>query len=551
MDGIPALDLWGSVSEVFHSSPNQTDKTKDVREARGNLSANPQPDMRKQIPTTNTNLDLTNIDHVPSSGTRSGSNTMLYVFEDNEAVIKMIIKGRIPTMRHVSRTHRVALDWLFDRISLDSKIQLWYIDTKHQLTDILTKGNFTREEWNTGWPASPEPLFPCVRGIRISFFLKKFSNKMPWGVKTNHKSAHFSKSHTDAHDRLDDVSIHRKPHFPHIKSVFKISHNMVRSREERFAMERMATRGCQEDRGEAEFQQWDMCQEPTELLWIGCLTGLILILKFRFDTLIPNINSHTFWPQVISLVTNGIIFFICSTSAISALLAALRIPAWWAAAKRWRKGCRSKKEKQEVSVAKSKSTAMNPSSDKFLNCEKANCIPKVREILIATGKPESRMRRNSKSDAASSSQARLQDAYLRGLMDTAMGKPVASKEKSVHVDFAESETGSLREEEVTERPVACETAKGKSNASSKSDCKAGPKAERIEWSHNLHMSPATIHHTEAVFSIVRRNLLTRKWRPYGWFGREHGYLGQISECHSSSDISSWTGLWGDFTRREE
>ena len=24
-----------------------------------------------------------------------------------------------------------------------------------------------------------------------------------------------------------------------------------------------------------------MCQEPTELLWIGCLTGLILILKFK------------------------------------------------------------------------------------------------------------------------------------------------------------------------------------------------------------------------------------------------------------------------------
>ena len=51
-------------------------------------------------------------------------------------------------MRHVSRTHRVALDWLFDRIYLDSKIQIKYIDTKNQLADILTKGNFTRDEWN-------------------------------------------------------------------------------------------------------------------------------------------------------------------------------------------------------------------------------------------------------------------------------------------------------------------------------------------------------------------------------------------------------------------
>ena len=60
----------------------------------------------------------------------------------------MIIKGRSPTMRHVTRTHRIALDWLFDRINLDSKIQIKYIDTKNQLADILTKGNFTLDEWN-------------------------------------------------------------------------------------------------------------------------------------------------------------------------------------------------------------------------------------------------------------------------------------------------------------------------------------------------------------------------------------------------------------------
>ena len=73
---------------------------------------------------------------------------MLYIFEDNEAVIKMIIKERSPTMRHVSGTHRVALDWLFDRINLDPKTQIKYIDTKKPLADILTKGNCTGDEWN-------------------------------------------------------------------------------------------------------------------------------------------------------------------------------------------------------------------------------------------------------------------------------------------------------------------------------------------------------------------------------------------------------------------
>ena len=56
----------------------------------------------------------------------------------------MIIKGRSPTMRHVSRTHRVALDWLLDQINLDPKIQI----KKTQLADILTRGSFTRDEWN-------------------------------------------------------------------------------------------------------------------------------------------------------------------------------------------------------------------------------------------------------------------------------------------------------------------------------------------------------------------------------------------------------------------
>ena len=57
-----------------------------------------------------------------------------------------LMKAVCPTMRHVSRTHRVALDWLFDRINLDPKIQIKYIDTKNQLADILTNGNFTRDE---------------------------------------------------------------------------------------------------------------------------------------------------------------------------------------------------------------------------------------------------------------------------------------------------------------------------------------------------------------------------------------------------------------------
>ena len=146
MDGIPALTLWDLAIEVFHSVPNKTDGPK--RELLGNPSAIVNTNMHNSIPIKHTNVIPTNIDHIPSNTKNSDSSAMLYVFEDNEAVIKMIIKGRSPTMRYVSRTHRVALDWLFDRINLDHKIQIRYNDTKHQLADMLTKGNFTRDEWN-------------------------------------------------------------------------------------------------------------------------------------------------------------------------------------------------------------------------------------------------------------------------------------------------------------------------------------------------------------------------------------------------------------------
>ena len=51
-------------------------------------------------------------------------------------------------MRHVSRTHRVDLDWLFERISKDPGIFVKYVPTKEQIADILTKGSFTADAWN-------------------------------------------------------------------------------------------------------------------------------------------------------------------------------------------------------------------------------------------------------------------------------------------------------------------------------------------------------------------------------------------------------------------
>ena len=109
LDGIPALDMWDLFVSVLGNTIHTTERPE--RPVIKDKS-------RKSQGKTNV---LNFIDCVPSNVQSSHQEALLYVFEDNEAVIEMIIKGRSPTMRHVSRTHRVSLDWLFDRINLDQK----------------------------------------------------------------------------------------------------------------------------------------------------------------------------------------------------------------------------------------------------------------------------------------------------------------------------------------------------------------------------------------------------------------------------------------------
>ena len=135
LDGLPALELWDLLVSVLGNVSRVSDG-----------SGQPDSDVHKRHK-PHKKIDVKkDINSVPSNVQSARQEVLLYVFKNNEAVTKMIIKGRSLTMRHVSRTHRVALDWLFDRINLE--IQIKYIDTKNQLADILTKGNFTRDEWN-------------------------------------------------------------------------------------------------------------------------------------------------------------------------------------------------------------------------------------------------------------------------------------------------------------------------------------------------------------------------------------------------------------------
>ena len=102
LDGIPALDLWDLIVLVLGNTIQTHDRT---GQRVVNCDKDHGPNKRSQ---GMINV-LNNIDCVPSNVQFSHQEALLYVFDDNEALIKMIVKGRSPTTRHVSRTTEFRL----------------------------------------------------------------------------------------------------------------------------------------------------------------------------------------------------------------------------------------------------------------------------------------------------------------------------------------------------------------------------------------------------------------------------------------------------------
>ena len=92
--------------------------------------------------------ELASVDYVPPNLPEPNGRAMLVLLEDNDPVIQICIKGRNPTLRHVPRVHRVNTDATYERIRDDPGIYMRYWPTKYQLADILTKGSFTKTEWD-------------------------------------------------------------------------------------------------------------------------------------------------------------------------------------------------------------------------------------------------------------------------------------------------------------------------------------------------------------------------------------------------------------------
>ena len=86
LDGIPALELWDPIVLVLGNTIQTHDRTWRPVVNRDKSHG---PGKRSQ---GMINV-LNNVDSVPSNVQFSHQEALLYAFEDNEAVIKIIIKG--------------------------------------------------------------------------------------------------------------------------------------------------------------------------------------------------------------------------------------------------------------------------------------------------------------------------------------------------------------------------------------------------------------------------------------------------------------------------
>ena len=103
MDGVLALDFWDVVVDVLRSTNNTA---RQGRLAQRDLCGTRDHSINETHTKTPTEkrkrevVQLSNVDYVPTNTHAYQGESQLDIFEDNEAVIKMIIKRRSARMRH-------------------------------------------------------------------------------------------------------------------------------------------------------------------------------------------------------------------------------------------------------------------------------------------------------------------------------------------------------------------------------------------------------------------------------------------------------------------
>ena len=90
MDGLLALDLWDIVIEVLRTTKDNTQPNHTSHKETWTVFDS--KTKSKQVTRKQKVDQLSEVDHVPTNTHSSQGESQLYIFEDNEAVINMIIR---------------------------------------------------------------------------------------------------------------------------------------------------------------------------------------------------------------------------------------------------------------------------------------------------------------------------------------------------------------------------------------------------------------------------------------------------------------------------
>ena len=131
-EGLQALAFWELVTELLSTSP--TAKTAETHTViPKDLEMNPYS-------------ERFNPAKYFAYCRRPQQTTCLIIAEDNEAVIKLVKKARSMALRHLPRTHRIDLQWLFEVCS-HPRVCMKYVNTKQQAADLMTKSLNNPQVW--------------------------------------------------------------------------------------------------------------------------------------------------------------------------------------------------------------------------------------------------------------------------------------------------------------------------------------------------------------------------------------------------------------------
>ena len=110
MDGLFALDLWDTVIEVLCSTNNNVQPTQtSIQETGATLNSKTKAQKVKRRLKVD---QLSDVDYVPTNTHSSHNESQLYIFDDNEALIKMIIKGQKSNDETCAESTELRLIWV-------------------------------------------------------------------------------------------------------------------------------------------------------------------------------------------------------------------------------------------------------------------------------------------------------------------------------------------------------------------------------------------------------------------------------------------------------